>query len=244
MKNRGFAFAFILLALVFLPALSTQAQSNSTTDAVISAATLAPETSTASAPFSATHSINLLPASLTPKPKSPAASNNDDLSRWELLLGYAFLSNNIAVVDDGDLRQGLHGYAFQLVYNVNKNVGLMFDFSGHHGTDTDFGFFQTEDQYYYIFGPVLTHQIGKVRISAHFGAGVARQHYGENFCEGECGHFGVKQTNFAAEAGGAMDLICHRHWGWRVIQFDYLFSEFNGESLSNVRVSTGLIIRF
>jgi hypothetical protein len=235
MKKYGVSILLLVLALICIPAISTQAQTNSTSDAALPA----PETT--AAPFSATHSINLLPDSLTPARK-PAASHDDNGHHLEVFLGYSFLSNNIAVVDDDDFRQGVHGYAASVSWFFNKNIALTADFSGHNGSQNFGGTDQDEDQYYFIFGPTIAHQIGSFRISGNFGAGVARQHYSENF-SGEFS-FGVKQTNFAMRAGGALDWMGKGHWGIRIVQMDYLFSEFDGTSgVNNLRVSAGIIFR-
>lgn len=61
-------------------------------------------------------------------------------------------------------------------------------------------------------------------------------------------HFGAgspgSDTSFAAAVGGGIDLRLSRGLYWRVIQGDYLPTRFNGGTQNNVRVSTGLVVRF
>jgi hypothetical protein len=106
---------------------------------------------------------------------------------------------------------------------------------------------QDEDQYYFLFGPVVSYSFGKARISGHVTVGVAKQHYSVDDTANEGGSFSHENTNFAAGVGGAFDWMFTDRWGWRVLQFDYLTSNFQGQfssRLNNVRGSTGFIVRF
>jgi len=171
-------------------------------------------------------------------------SSDDLLHKFEFFGGYSFLNNNIAFVDSGsrDPVQLVHGYAASVKFNLSRNFGVLADFSGHNGSLNQFGTHQTEDQYYFLFGPEVSHSFGKARVSGHALVGVAKQHYSENFGGGEA--FGVRETNFSAGVGGSFDWMFTERWGWRVLQFDYLTSIFDGERVNNVRGSTGFIIRF
>jgi len=180
-------------------------------------------------------------ASAPPAPS--ASSSGDSFHRINLFVGYSFLSNDLAVVRANGFQQLEHGYAGSATLNLSANFGLLVDFSGHNGSLTVGGTHQTEDQYYYLAGPVVSHTFGKARISGHVLVGVANQHLGVS-------GVGEKQGNFAAGAGGAFDWMFSHHVGWRVLQFDYLTSIFNNSSVgpfsgngrvNNVRGSTGLV---
>ncbi len=243
MKRFGmFTSLMLVAALTFLVIPASAQNMPSTNSAAVTAS--GSDSNTSTAPSSANSTINV---SLTPTPSpapSRAASVDSDsiLKRFEVFAGYSFLSNEIAVVDDGDFEQLLHGYAASVTFNFNKNFGFLADFSGHNGSMTRNGTHQTEDQYYFLFGPQVSHSFGKARISGHVTVGVAQQHYGENF-SGES-HFNVKEANFAVGAGGAFDWMFTDRFGWRVLQVDYLMSDFTFERVHNVRGSTGLIVRF
>ena len=105
---------------------------------------------------------------------------------------------------------------------------------------------QTEDQYYFLFGPSVSHSFGKARVSGHVLVGLANQHYGENSSDEEEDNVPAsRNTNFAAgKVGGSFDWMFNDRWGWRILQADFLTSIFDGERVNNVRGSTGIIVRF
>lgn len=240
MKKLGLIASLVLVAFLAISVVPAGAQT-ATGSTTVSVPAVSPEPAAAPAPVSVTSGIGLFP-SMPPK-GSPAASSSTDWShRFDVYVGYSFLSNEIAVVDDGDFSQLVHGYAASVTFNLNKNFGLLADFSGHNGSLTNGGTHQTEDQYYFLFGPVVSHSFGKARISGHVTVGIAKQHYGENFDDEE--FFNVKEHDFAVGVGGAFDWMFTERFGWRVLQVDYLMSDFTTERVHNVRGSTGLIVRF
>jgi hypothetical protein len=185
---------------------------------------------------------------LAPKAAPAASSSSDSDHKFDFFGGYSFLNNNIAVPDDDGPVQLVHGYAASIAYNLNRNFGILADFSGHNGSlnSSAFDTHQTEDQYYFLFGPVVSHSFGKARISGHVLVGVAKQHFGETNGDGSS-----KDHNFAAGVGGAFDWMFTDRWGWRVLQFDYLTSlnSYANDGgfqarVNNVRGSTGFIFRF
>jgi hypothetical protein len=231
MKRFGTITSLVLVAFLALSVIPANAQTSTGTTTVTvpavgsDAPVAAPASGTTTIPYN-------LHASLAPKPA--AASSSDSSPRFELFAGYSFLSNNIAFADDEDgPAQLVHGYAASVTFNVNRNFGILADFSGANGSmnTTFFGdkTHQTEDQYYFMFGPSLKHSFGKVRISGHVLVGLAKQHYGENFVNEEDEQFGFKNTNFAAGVGGSFDWMFNDRWGWRILQADFLTSIFDGE---------------
>jgi hypothetical protein len=237
------------LMLVGLLAISVIPVNAQTVPGTTTATVSAPDAVGTPAPASVTTNLNLMP-SLAPKAAKAAASSDSDFHRFEVFAGYSFLMNNIALADDGDGPvQLVHGYAASVTFNLNRNFGILADFSGHNGSmnSSSFGTHQTEDQYYFMFGPTVSHSFGKARISGHVLVGFARQHYGENFGVEE-DNFNEKNTNFAAGVGGSFDWMFSERFGWRVLQADYLTSIFNSDFFSsrvnNFRGSTGIIVRF
>jgi hypothetical protein len=240
MKRLGVITALALVAFLAISVVPAGAQSVAgTTSSSLPVAS--PDPAVTPAPLSIKSGIGLYP-SLPPKASPAASSSSDSFHRFDFYAGYSFLSNEIAVVDDGDLEQLVHGYAASVTFNLNRSFGILADFSGHNGTLKHNAFDQTEDQYYFLFGPVVSHSFGKARISGHVGVGFAKQHYGENFGEG--GNSSIKEYDFAVGAGGAFDWMFSDRWGWRVLQADYLMSDFTVERVHNFRASTGIIIRF
>lgn len=249
-KHRLLIPTFVVGLLACLPAISTQAQGTPNSDSS-TPATVA--TASAPVPLSANHSLNIVPSvtdsSANGGSNGASAPSSDWGHRFEFAGEYAYLSNGVGSEGtetsnfEGDGRQGIHGYGAQFTYYFNKNVGFGIDVSGNNGTSPFFGENQREDQYYYIFGPVVSHRIGNVRINGHFGAGITNQHIG--FACSECEEDGFKEVDFAAQVGGSMDwLSSGGFWGIRIIKLDYLYSVFKGDPVHNVRVETGFIFRF
>jgi hypothetical protein len=235
--------ACAFLAVSVVPA-GAQTSAGSTD---VSVPVVAAEPTGTPAPASVTTNLNLFP-SLAPAPTPAASSSGDSFHRFDFFVGYSFLNNNIAFVDDGPNFNGagvvqlVHGYAGSVKFNLSRNFGILADFSGHNGSLNQFGTHQDEDQYYYLFGPEVSHSFGKARVSGHVLVGVADQHYSEN--AGTTSGFGVTDTNFSAGVGGSFDWMFTERFGWRVLQFDYLTSIFDGERVNNVRASTGLVFHF
>ena len=244
MKKLGVIASLLLVAFLAVLVVPAGAQTASGTTEV-SVPVVEPMPSSP-APASVTTNLNLFP-SLAPKPAA-AKMSDDSGHKFDVFIGYSFLNNNVAFQDSNTgTEQIVHGYAASVTFNLNKNFGILADFSGHNGSSNQFGVDQDEDQYYFLFGPAVSHSFGKARISGHVTVGVARQHYSDNNTANEGGIVSHRDTNFAAGVGGAFDWMFRERWGWRVLQFDYLTSNFNGQfstRINNVRGSTGLIVRF
>ncbi|HEY2544681.1 MAG TPA: hypothetical protein VGI46_01305 [Candidatus Acidoferrum sp.] len=61
------------------------------------------------------------------------------------------------------------------------------------------------------------------------------------------GHYGSIRgigTSFSMAIGGGIDYTLTDKFRWRLIQGDYLLTQFGGRSQSNARISTGIIFRF
>ena len=234
MKKLGVITSLALVAFLAISVVPAGAQTPAgTTASVVSE----PAPNSTPAPASVTTNLNIIP-SLAPKPAA-ASSSSSDFHRFEVFAGYSFLNNSSNVAD---FTQLVHGYAASVKVNLSRNFGILADFSGHNGSSTQFGEDQDADQYYFVFGPEVSHSFGKARISGHVLVGLANQHISDN-CS-ECTPFSVREHNFAAGAGGSFDWMFSDRWGWRVLQFDYLTSIFDGSRVNNVRGSTGIIVRF
>jgi hypothetical protein len=84
----------------------------------------------------------------------------------------------------------------------------------------------------YLFGPEVSFPV-RVSPFAHVLVGAA--------------HFGVgngSDKSFTTAVEGGIDLRLTRGIYWRVIQGDYRPTRFNGATQNNVRVATGLEVRF
>lgn len=240
MKKLGVITSLALAAFLAVSVVPAGAQTSGGTTASVTE----PAPNSTPAPASVTTNLNLIP-SLAPKAAPAASSSSDSEHRFEVFAGYSFLNNNVAQVDFDGPVQLVHGYAASVKFNLNRNFGILADFSGHNGSanSSNFDVHQTEDQYYFLFGPEVSHSFGKARISGHVTVGVDKVHLG-----GSDGT-NAKDHNFAAGVGGSFDWMFTDRWGWRVLQFDYLTSLVNFTDgfqgrVNNVRGETGFIFRF
>ena len=135
----------------------------------------------------------------------------------EIFGGYQF------VRPDGG--PNLNGWNTAITGNISKSFGITADFSGTYGSGASF--------YTYTFGPKFTANLPVVR--PYFHALVGGAHASANIGSGD---------GFAAMLGGGFDAGRGR-FAWRIAQFDwFLVHGSGGTDAKNVRVSTGLVLRF
>jgi opacity protein-like surface antigen len=119
----------------------------------------------------------------------------------------------------------MNGWNGALTGNFNEFLGIRADLSGGYKSGLKF--------YTYTFGPELSLRLPVLKPFAHVLAGGARASSG-----------GVSNNGFDLMIGGGVDtgtgLIA-----WRMAQFDWMMTRFNGfTDKKNVRISTGLVLRF
>lgn len=176
------------------------------------------------------------------------ASAQSDYPKFEVFGGYSHFSADIRFDspfdDDGDdffdQREGLHGFGFSIAGNVNKNLGIVGDFSYHKrelelpGPDVDFSTFN------FLFGPRVTARGDRVEGFAHALVGGIRRRV-----EG-----GDSDVDLALGFGGGVDIKVSRGFGIRLIQIDYLpfrdrdLLTFDREWRHNLRLQVGATFRF
>ena len=86
----------------------------------------------------------------------------------------------------------------------------------------------------YLFGPRVSASVGKIRPFAEVLIGGA--HLSANNGVGS-------DTSFATAIGGGIDYKILRPVAWR-LQGDYVQTRFSGTTQNNVRLSTGIVLRF
>jgi hypothetical protein len=153
-----------------------------------------------------------------------------------VFFGYSYFNTNL----NGD-RNNLNGWEGSVEGKILPHIGIVADFSGHYGSE-DFtacnGFdcviFNTDvTQHNYLFGPRVSASIGKIRPFAELLIGAS--------------HVSVRDldsdTSFATGVGGGLDYRLLKLLAWR-FQGDYIHtSVFNGPQ-NNLRLSTGIVVRF
>jgi hypothetical protein len=191
----------------------------------------------------------------------PITNQDHPFPRWEVFGGYSFLypSANLHYLNPGatlpvSLRQESNprGVGGSLTYNFTRWLGVTGDFSGdwgdgEGGPDLAAGYIGTLDDsnlYSASIGPKLTYR------KAHFAP----------FIEGLVGwqrlhseYIGIgSNDSIGFIGGGGIDVPLTRHFAWRPIQGDYVFSnhQFGPSStvptteLRGVRLQSGVIFMF
>jgi opacity protein-like surface antigen len=149
-----------------------------------------------------------------------------DAPRAELFGGYSFVrsgANNVNADFNGGSASG--------AYNFNSWLGAVADFGGYHG-DADAG---NANVYTYLFGPKVSYSRGPITpfAQALFGGAHAT-----------AGGLAASENSFAMTLGGGLDWNATPHLGLRLIQAEYLLTDFASIHQNGVRLSAGVIFRF
>jgi hypothetical protein len=140
--------------------------------------------------------------------------------------------------------QGFNGWNAAAAFNVSKDFGLEGDFSGTYAKISGVSF----HTYTYGGGPIIYIGTGKVRPFAHVLFG------GLKLSGSESG-VGASVNGYTIAAGGGVDAKVSKVLAIRVAQVDWVYYHFGsqtvaGETLpstsgsNNVRISTGVVVRF
>jgi len=159
-----------------------------------------------------------------------------------VFFGYSYYNTNFSNLG----RANLNGWEGSLEGKVFPGVGIVADFSGHYGPQnyvspanscpsggncpSGYNIHVLEG----MFGPRFSASLGKFRPFAEFEFGFA--HASINGA--------VSDTSFATAAGGGLDYRIIRPIAWRV-QGDYVSTHLLfGAYQNNIRLSTGIVVRF
>jgi hypothetical protein len=122
----------------------------------------------------------------------------------------------------------LNGWEISGQYKFTDWLGGVADIDGHYGS---IGGISTST-YTYLFGPQVSWP-ARVSPFGHLLLGGAHNSTA-----------GFGNSSFSLALGGGIDTRITDQFSWRIIQGDYLLTQFRGGSQNNFRVSTGIIIRF
>lgn len=172
---------------------------------------------------------------------SPAAAQ---IPSGNVFFGYSYYSTNVSSID----RINTNGWEGSVEGKIIPFLGMVADFSAHYGTEN----FQTAvacpgigcpalvvisnvsvAEHNYLFGPRVSVPVGKYRPFGEVMIGVAHVN-----ADGA-----GSDTSFVTAAGGGLDYRLIRLVAWR-FQGDYVQTRFFGTHQNNVRLSTGIVIRF
>jgi len=162
----------------------------------------------------------------------PAAAQES--SKADAFLGYSYVRANPAT--SGVSGFNLNGGSGSVAYYPFRSLGIVADFGGYHASNIG-------TVYTYLFGPRLTHHIGRVTPFAQVLFGGA--HDGSGAIASP-----ASANAFAMTAGGGLDVNATQHIGLRLVQAEYLLTRFqetvggNRLTQNNARISTGIVFRW
>jgi len=167
-----------------------------------------------------------------------------------VFFGYSFENAGSSSFDFSNLgRPNLNGWEASLEGKVFPWVGFVADFGRHYASQsyqfTEAGFTLTVsngEEYTLLFGPRVSVPVGKFRPFAEglFGAAHTQASQSsplpDNFIQ-------PHDTSFATALGGGIDYKILRPIALRV-EADYVRTGFFGAAQNNIRLSTGIVLRF
>lgn len=165
-------------------------------------------------------------------------------TKGDAFFGYSYANVDTLSFVNGN-RMGTNGWEASLEGKFLPWVGIVADFDGHYGSQslslvcpgdplipcgsTNVSVHQED----VLFGPRVSVSVGKYQpfFEALLGVG----HVNTNVLSSD--------TSFATAIGGGLDYRLLRPIAWRV-QADYVQTRFFGTTQNNVRISTGIVLRF
>jgi len=122
----------------------------------------------------------------------------------------------------------LNGWEISGQYKFADWLGGVADFDGHYGSVNGIG----TSTYTYLFGPQISLP-SSISPFGHLLVGGAHN-----------STRGVGNSSFSMALGGGIDAEMVHGIHWRLIQTDYLMTQFRSRSQNSFRFSTGILLRF
>jgi len=160
-----------------------------------------------------------------------------------VFFGYSYYNTTLPGFD----RTGTNGWEASLEGKVLPFIGIVADFDAHYGSHgipvavtcpinlLNCGSNLSGDftEHNYLFGPRASFSVGKIRPFAEVLIGAGHVH----------ANFGASDTSFATAVGGGLDYKFLKLLAWR-LQGDYVHTDLFNVAQNNVRISTGIVVRF
>ena len=176
------------------------------------------------------------------------AASAQDYPKFEAFGGYSYLH-----VNEFNTGYNFNGGSGSLAYNFTPMLGVVADFGGYHwsGPFEDEGNL-TINVVSYLFGPRVSLRHGKFTPFAQALFGGAHGSFNANEeCDarvrgqgGEGCGVSTSDNSFSLAVGGGLDWNATTHIGIRLIQAEYLMTQFLNTTQNNARISTGVTIRW
>jgi opacity protein-like surface antigen len=158
-----------------------------------------------------------------------------------VFFGYSYYNTDLSSID----RANTNGWEATFEGKVIPFLGIVADFDGHYGSQnfpscvgniTGFAcstFNASVAEHNYLFGPRVSMSFGKFRPFAEALFGAAHVNAGS----------AGSDTSFATALGGGLDYKIIKPIAWR-FQGDYVQTRFFDTTQNNIRLSTGIVLRF
>ncbi|MGB6405342.1 MAG: hypothetical protein WBF26_21070 [Candidatus Sulfotelmatobacter sp.] len=162
-----------------------------------------------------------------------------------VFFGYSYYNTDLSSID----RASTNGFEASFEGKALPFLGFVADFDSHYGSENFFSSAgcppgsppclpvpvnASVSERNFLFGPRVSFSVGKFRPFAEGLFGGA--HVNVNNGVGS-------DTSFATALGGGLDYKIIRPVAWR-FQGDYVQTRFFGTTQNNVRLSTGIVLRF
>ncbi len=168
-----------------------------------------------------------------------------------VFFGYSYENTSSSTLGFANTtRANLNGWEASVEGKVFPMIGLVTDVAGHYGTQSynfNLGGNNTSvsvngHEITAMFGPRISTNVGKFRPFAQVLFGVG--HITTSQSSSVATDFGQpSDTSFAWALGGGLDYKIIRPIAWR-FQGDYVETRFFGDTQNDVRLSTGIVVRF
>ena len=162
-----------------------------------------------------------------------------------IFVGYSFENTNWAGLSSSLSRPNLNGWEASLEGKIFPHVGIVTDFSRHYGSESFLIFPPagpgpirvnvTGHEWEALFGPRLSIPVGRATPFGEVMIGVAHIKNGD--------YISNSNTSFATAVGGGLDYRLVRLLAVR-LEADYLQTRFFSTTQNNLRLSTGIVLRF
>jgi len=181
----------------------------------------------------------------------PGLANAQLPTKGNIFVGYSYENVSSSTFDFANTtRANLNGWEVSVEGKVFPLISLVGDVAGHYGTQGyqfDLGGVLTPvnvdaHEITGMFGPRISTHVGKFRPFAQALFGVANvtatqtASVASSFVQ-------PSDTSFAWALGGGVDYKLLRAFAWR-FQGDYVETRFFQNTQNNIRLSTGLVLRF
>jgi hypothetical protein len=182
--------------------------------------------------------------------------------RVELFVGYSYANLNLGSQSSLFVPAGrsFSGMQFDSKFNQRKYLAWLFDVSGQwsHSRIPDPLGYETHmqlDSTQLLAGPEFTLRTHKLNIFGHALLGFTRMSLSElNGYTWDAGVYGpvqtpnyinlVHRTNLAFGAGGGIERNWKKHFAFRLLQVDYIPTRLDKKWQSQLRLGTGMIVKF